>query len=368
MKAIYRSKLLWAVVILVVAAIVVRAMLPIWVRDYVNRKLSEIEGYTGHVADVDIHLWRGAYAIHGVEIKKTGGSVPVPFFAAPAVDFSVEWKALFHGALVAEVHFERPQINLVNAKSKASTQAPVDEPWTQKIRELVPLKINRFTVAGGEIHYRDFSRTPKVDVEVDQIRMVATNLTNSLKLSETLNAEVEIAGRPLRSGSLKANIDMDPYAAKPTFALELEASGIPLVKLNDFAKAYGGITFEEGTLRIATSMNTKQGNFTGYVEPVFDKMVIFDPSEDNDNPIDFIWQGIVGGLTRIIRNHPKDRFGTKVPISGSFDDPAPAVMDTVFNIFRNAFVRAFEGRLTNDNIDLDKLQDAPETKKEDGKK
>lgn len=366
MKAIYRSKILWAVVILLVAAIVVRALLPFWVRDYVNKKLSEIEGYRGRVAEVDIHLWRGAYSIHGVKIEKTTGNVPVPFFAAPVVDLSVEWKALFHGALVGEIHFEKPQINLVNAASKSAEQAPVDEPWTDKIRDLFPLKINRFTVDGGEVHYRDFKRTPKVDIEIDRIRMVATNLTNSRKLSETLNAEVEIAGRPLRAGQLRANIDLDPYAAKPTFALELECEAIPLVKLNDFAKAYGNITFEEGTLGLATAINSKQGRFAGYVEPVFDKMVIFDPSEDNENPISFIWEAIVGGLTHIIRNHPKDRFGTKVPVAGSFDDPAPAIMETVFNVFRNAFVKAFEGRLSNDDIDLEKIQQSPETKKEGG--
>src|SRR6187401_1087517 len=105
MKAIYRRKLLWIAVILLVAALIVRAMLPIWVRDYVNRKLSEMEDYRGHVADVDIHLWRGAYTIHTVEIKKVTGHVPVPFFAAPAVDLSVEWKALFNGALVGEINF-----------------------------------------------------------------------------------------------------------------------------------------------------------------------------------------------------------------------------------------------------------------------
>ncbi|MFN2508173.1 MAG: DUF748 domain-containing protein [Chthoniobacterales bacterium] len=364
MKAIYRSKLLWVVLVLVLVVLIVRAMLPFWVRDYVNRKLSELEDYRGHVADVDIHLWRGAYSIHAVEIKKVTGNVPVPFFSAPAVDLSVEWKALFEGALVGEIHFEQPKINFVNGRSKATTQVGVDQPWTDKIRELFPLKINRFTVRDGELHYRDFSRTPQVDVEVDQIRMVATNLTNSRKLSETLKAEIEIAGRPLRSGQMRANIDMDPYAAKPTFALELEADAIPLVKLNDFAKAYAGITFEEGMLRVATAMDSKQGQFTGYFEPVFDKMVIFDPSEDNENPIDFIWQGIVGGLTRIIRNHPKDRFGTKVPLSGSFDDPAPAVLDTVFNVFKNAFIKAFEGKLSNEDIDLKEVQESPETKKE----
>ena len=105
MNRIFRSKLLWLLVVVVVALLVVRAMLPIWVRDYVNRKLSELEGYSGHVADVDMHLWRGAYSIHAVEIKKTTGNVPVPFFSAPVVDLSVEWKALFHGAFVGEINF-----------------------------------------------------------------------------------------------------------------------------------------------------------------------------------------------------------------------------------------------------------------------
>lgn len=368
MKTLLRSKLLWVLVILVVALIVVRAMLPIWVRDYVNRKLSEIEGYRGRITEVDIHLWRGAYSIRGVKIEKTTGNVPVPFFAAPTVDLSVEWKALFQGALVGEIHFEQPQMNLVNGASKKTDQAALDEPWTDKVRQLFPLRINRFTVRGGEVHYRDFNKKPAVDIEVDQIQIVAKNLTNSAKLSETLNAEIEVAGRPLRSGQLKANIDLNPYAAKPTFAAELEVESLPLVKLNDFAKAYGGITFEEGTLKVALAMKSEQGRFKGFIEPVFDKMAIFDPSEDTESPIDFIWQGIVGGLTRIIRNHPKDRFGTKVPISGSFDDPAPAVMDTVFNVFRNAFVQAFKGELGNSDIDLEEIQKSSETKPEKGDK
>src|SRR3954447_15939643 len=362
MKPIYRSKLLWALIVLVVGVLVVRAMLPVWVRDYVNRKLSEIEGYSGHVADIDIHLWRGAYTAHAVEIKKTGGNVPVPFFSAPAVDLSVEWGQLFHGALVGEINFERPKLNFVNARSSANSQLGVDKPWTQKIRELFPLKFNRFTVNDGEIHYRDFSRKPQVDVVIDRVDMVASNLTNSLKLSKTLHADIAIKGRPLREGSLASNINLDPYAAKPTFTMKTEMDSIPLVKLNDFAKAYASITFESGVLRLATEMESKQGRFRGYIEPVFDKMSIFDPSHDADNPIDFIWQGIVGGLTRIIRNHPKDRFGTRVPLSGSFDEPAPDVLETVFNVLRNAFIKAFEGKLSNEDIDLEKVQQDPDVK------
>ncbi|HMJ06354.1 MAG TPA: DUF748 domain-containing protein [Chthoniobacterales bacterium] len=310
MKALWRSKLLWVVILLALVVLVVRAMLPIWVRDYVNRKLSEIDGYRGHVADVDIHLWRGAYTIRAVEITKTSGDVPVPFFSAPAVDLSVEWGELFHGAIVGEINFERPKLNFVNARNAEDKQVGVDQPWAAKIKELFPVRFNRCTANNGEVHYRDFSRTPKVDVVIDRVDMVASNLTNSLKLSKTLHSDVEIKGRPLREGSLVTNINLDPYAARPTFTMKTEVDGLPLVKLNDFAKAYASITFESGTLRVATEMESEQGDFRGYIEPVFDHMSIFDPGHDAENPLDFIWQGIVGGLTRIIRNHPKDRFGT----------------------------------------------------------
>src|SRR5215210_8139296 len=191
MKAIYRSKLLWVVVALLVGVLIVRAMLPIWVRDYVNRRLSEMEDYRGHIDDVDIHLWRGAYSIHVLKIVKTSGNVPVPFFSAPVMDLSVEWRALFDGAFVGEVHFESPEMNLVNAASKAGRQAPLDEPWAQKVKELFPLRINRFTVSNGVVHYRDFSRKPNVDIVVDRVAMVATNLTKIKNRPRSLRAETD---------------------------------------------------------------------------------------------------------------------------------------------------------------------------------
>ncbi len=350
MKPIHHSKLFWFLIVLAVVLVGVRIMLPFWVRDYVNKKLSELENYRGHVEEVDLALWRGAYKIRDIKIVKTTGHVPVPFFSAPLMDLSVQWAALFHGALVGEIYFDHPEINFVNGSSKAASQAPLDEPWTKTVKELFPLKINRFVVHDGEVHYRDFGKSPKVDVAVDQIRIVATNLTNSKKVAKSLNAHLEMEGRPLRSGDLRIKMDLDPYAAKPTFNLETEMKELPLVKLNDFAKAYAAITFEKGTLRLATEFNAKNGDFDGYVEPVFEHMSIFSPKNDSDNPISFVWQAIVGGLTHLVRNHPTDRFGTRVPVHGSFDNPKPAILTTVINVFRNAIIKAFEGTLEKKDL------------------
>ena len=104
-------------------------------------------------------------------------------------------------------------------------------------------------------------RVANVDVIFDRVQMVATNLTNSKKLSKTMVAELQIEGRPLRAGDFRARIALDPYAEKPTFTLRSEVSELPLVKLNDFAKAYAGITFETGTLKLATEMTSDQRPF-----------------------------------------------------------------------------------------------------------
>jgi hypothetical protein len=91
-------------------------------------------------------------------------------------------------------------MNLVNAPSEESRQAPVDEPWAQKIKQLFPLKINRFAVHDGEIYYRDFSRKPEVNLPVDRVQMVAVNLTNSKKALQEPYRRYSNRGPPIARG------------------------------------------------------------------------------------------------------------------------------------------------------------------------
>src|SRR6266403_2151902 len=213
MKSLARRWWVWLIFVIAAAIIIVHVYLAVWVRDYVNRKLSEIPGYRAHVAAVTLHLWRGAYQIHNIDIKKTSGKVPVPFFSAPLVDLSVQWHALiFEHAAVGNIEIYRAKMNLVNGPTPDTRQTEVDAPWAQKIKQLFPLKINRFAVHNGEIHYRDFGREPKIDLTFDEVQMVGVNLTNSKKISKSLIADIRIQGRPLHSGDARSQISLDPYA------------------------------------------------------------------------------------------------------------------------------------------------------------
>src|SRR5438046_7968571 len=114
MRSLAKRWWFWVLVVVIAAFLVVHTYLAIWVRDYVNRKLSEIPGYRAHVAAVTLHLWRGAYHIHNIDIVKTSGKVPAPFFSSPLVELSVQWHALiFEHAAVGNIVIYRANMDLV---------------------------------------------------------------------------------------------------------------------------------------------------------------------------------------------------------------------------------------------------------------
>jgi len=354
--------------VLAAALIAARVALPYFVKKYVNQKINEIPGYGGHVEDIGIHLWRGAYTIHEIHIEKTDGKVPVPFFAAPDIDFSVEWRALFQGALVAKIEFDRPVMNFVAGPTEATTQVGVDKPWLSVIKELFPLKINRFEVFDGSVHYRDFFSKPKVDQKIDRIHMLAINLTNSSKLSKSLVATINVTARAFNSGRLGSTVHLDPRPDKPTFDLAATLSPVPLKNFNDFTEAYAFFHFQKGTLELAMELAASNGELDGYIKPLLDDMAIID-LRDLKNPVKFTWTSLVAGISRLFRNQPHDRFATKIPIHGSFDDLKLGVLPSLGGILRNEFIRVFQGNLEGTvNLNTARQADAAEGKKPEAKK
>lgn len=350
-------------IILVVVALLagLRVALPFLVKWYVNKTLDEMPEYDGRIGDVDMKLWRGAYEIESVDIVKTNGDIPVPFFSSKRVEFSVEWKALFEGALVGEILFQSPVVNFVHGPSEETQQVGVDRPWLDVIKKLFPLDINRFEVRNGSVHYRDFHSHPRIDLEIDRIAMLATNLTNSHKLSRTLVANIHFTGRAFEESGLKIETKLDPSTERATFDMDFQMEPVPLTKLNDFTRAYGNFDFEKGTLSVAAELAASDGKLKGYVKPLFDDVSVVNFKEDSKNPLQLAWEGVVGGVLRLFRNQPRDRLATKIPIEGHFDNPKAALLPAIGNVLKNEFIRAYQGDVEN-IINLGDAAEAPAKK------
>ncbi len=194
----------WALIGIVFTLVAVRLCLPSAVESYVNRQLNRSHDYGGRIGHVDVQLWRGEYRIHAVEIVKRENGGQAPFFAASRVDFSIEWRELFHGAVVGQVAMLQPKLNF------EQTQTGTNESWDKILGSLFPLKLNRMEIAEGEIHFRSPHSSPPVDIFLRDVSVIATNLSNSREIKDELPAGVIARGSTVGGGGVNVQLRLNP--------------------------------------------------------------------------------------------------------------------------------------------------------------
>lgn len=82
-RSFWLRKRIMISLVIIVLLIVARLILPYFVTRYVNKVLNDIPGYVGHVDDIDLRLWRGAYRIHGLTLDKANADHPEPLLDFP---------------------------------------------------------------------------------------------------------------------------------------------------------------------------------------------------------------------------------------------------------------------------------------------
>lgn len=331
---------------LVVILVAFRIYLPYLVLDIVNKKLTEIKDYNGHVQDIDIRLLIGSYRLKNIELNKTSGKIPVPFFSANVIDFSVEWKALFDGAIVGEIEAFKPVLNFVKGPTEATSQTHVDKHWQDVVDDLMPLKINRFEINDGEIHYRDFHSSPKINVAMDQVHILAENLSNSEDKKELLPSRAT-ASAFIYKGMMTVNMKLDALNKTPTFDMDAELKNLDITSLNDFLRAYGKFDASKGNISLYTEAAAKDGKIKGYMKPLIKDLKVVNWKEDKQNLGKLIWESIVELGGWVFKNHPKDQLGTQVEFEGNLKKPDIAIWSIIGELLRNAFIQALHPALEN---------------------
>lgn len=309
---------------------------------YVNKTLSEIEGYQGEVKDIDIALWRGAYRIDSLKLDKLNGDFPEPFFQVDAIDISIQWGALFKGSIVGEIIVEKPMLTFAVEPSSGEVQTGEENDWTQTIKDLVPLQINRFEIVDGTIAYKDYTSEPKVDVSLTEFNALATNLGNVNENNELLPSSISVTSNTSGNGKFKADMAINVLKQIPDFDLSLELKDLELNYLKDFTKAYANFTFKEGTMYVSSEVAMKNGEYEGYVKPVLDSISVIDLKNDSTGFWQKAWEVVVGGALEVFENQPKDQFATKVPFSGTTENTSVGLWGTIGSVMRNAFIEAFQ--------------------------
>ncbi|RFC54881.1 DUF748 domain-containing protein [Brumimicrobium aurantiacum] len=333
---------LYSIILILVAF---RIYLPFLLKDKLVAAVNEVEGYECTLGDLDLSIIRGAMVLQEFEIKVTENSVTKPFVYCKNADISIEWNAIFHGSIVSEVILEQLELYFADGKSEDEEQTGGTS-WVEPIIDFIPLKINRFVINNGQIEFENMVAEPPVNLKLTELQLKVENLTNSTDLEEKLPSSLELTSKVLNKGNLHVNGGLNILKDLPDMDLNLDVKDVDLTELNEFTQAYANFDFEKGNFGLATEFAMLNGEVKGYVKPILQDVKVLNIKEDVP-VLNTFWQAVVGLVFNITKNIPKDKTGTKIPISGNIDNPDVELGTTIVNIFRNAFVEAYKVKVDN---------------------
>uniref|UniRef100_A4XT87 DUF748 domain-containing protein n=2 Tax=Ectopseudomonas TaxID=3236654 RepID=A4XT87_ECTM1 len=339
-----------AVLVALLLVLAAQLTLPWLIRDYLNDKLADMGDYQGQISDIDLAWWRGAYRINGLSIVKVTGDVPVPLLDAPLIDISVSWPPLWRErAVVAEVYFERPQLNFVDGgENEQADQTGAGTDWRDQLNKLLPITLNELRVIDGRITFHNFTTSPKVELSADEVNASLYNLTNVGDEPGDRVAHFEGRALLLEHAPLEAEATFDPFEQFEDFELRLRARDIDLTRFNDFARAYGRFDFKRGSGDLVIEASADDAQLSGYIKPLLREVEVFDWEQDVEDEdkgvLRSLWEALVGGGETLLKNQRRDQFATRVELSGNVHDQEVSAFQAFLEILRNGFVEAFDPR------------------------
>jgi len=371
-----RNKVLISIAAVVVVLVAARLALPYVVEDYANRKLATLQSYTGHVGDVDIHLWRGAYSVSDVVIQKTGAKRPTPFFRTRRLDLSVEWRSLMKGSVVATAVFDAPELNLIQGKGKADTQLGKEEDWKSRLEELFPVRFNTIEVRDGTVRFLAPGISTRDAITARHVYGAVSNLTNVVDSNRETFAEFRLNGKVLDGAPARVAGSVDPFAKQPTFDVNMEVKKVQLPQVNPWLREYIKADAEAGSFELYLEMAAANGKFTGYAKPILQDVDLHRAGEEEQSALHRAWEGFLDFAANALTNKQADQAAARIPFKGTIDNPQTSLFATISSVLRNAFVSAFarslEGSITLrdvkknlNELDPEDQPDQKEKKKDD---
>lgn len=337
---------------LTAALVAVRLMLPEWIRSHAERRLSEAPEYVAHIGSVELRLLAGGAIVRDLRLLKESGQVPTPFLNAPRSEVYLDWRSLWHGVLAARASAQGAQVNVVAGPDQARTQAGIDPAWVERLRQGVPFRLSAFHLTGGEVHYRDFHSSPRVDVYVRDLDARLSNLTNVEEAGRERYADLRLTGTILENGRLNIDGRFDPLGRPPSFQAEAAMENIDLRQLNDLFRAYASVDVKQGAGNIYAAVAAQGGGYDGYVKPLLRHVEVLEQKDLEKGPLRFLWEALVAGAKQLLENEPKRQVAAIIPVKGRFENTDIDVLTAIGWLLRNAFVEALRQGV-GDSLGLD---------------
>jgi hypothetical protein len=200
------------------------------------------------------------------------------------------------------------------------------------------IKVDHVRGENARLRYANEERDPHYELEIDDGTIHIENVSNHAKRGP---ATGEINGRFMGSGPAHAKFAFRPDQKAPNFDLAVEIEDTDLTKLNDLFRAYGDFDVAAGTFSLYTQLAVHDDRIDGYIKPLFADVKVYDPQQDeHEHALHKMYEGLVGGVAKILENRPREEVATTADISGPVDNPKMSTLQIVLKLIQNAFFKA----------------------------
>lgn len=178
-----------------------------------NRRLT---GYTVRIPMLRVHLWKASIEVRDASLVQDANPNP-PVIHMERFVTAVDWRALLHRRVVADLTFDRPTafLNLRQLRTEAASDVPLKERgWQEALEALaLDLKINRLQVIDGDVTYVD--QGPFKPLHVSHLNLNAENIRNIASQEQVYPSPIHLEAVVFDAGSVwldgRANFLAEPH-------------------------------------------------------------------------------------------------------------------------------------------------------------
>ncbi len=200
------------------------------------------------------------------------------------------------------------------------------------------VKIAQLRITRGTLGYVNKMTSPPYRVFVTDADVTLTNLSNQ-KTEGVATAKLQ--GKFMGTGSTIVDGKFQAERSGPAFDLSIRITDVSMPSMNDVFRAYGNFDVAAGEFSFFSEMAVHDGAITGYVKPLFKDITVYDPEKDKDKTFTHkVYERVVGGVAKILKNRSREEVATRADISGRLDNPNVKPSEVIIRLIQNAFFKA----------------------------
>jgi len=292
----------------------------------------------------------------GVDVQLTLENVELDYFKPLAARYNI---TLRNGTLRGTGRMEyAPSIKVIHLQSltiqgvqltytHTARSAPAEKKAAQKTVQAaqevsnnpaIVLRADQLDIVKSTFGFQNKETNPDYRLFLADAEFHLRNFTNHLTEGTTVG---KLTGEFMGSGAATVGATFRPETNGPDFDLAVRIEQTPMRLLNNLWRAYGDFDVVGGLFSFYTELQVKNGAISGYVKPLFKDIDVYDRRQDEDKGLfQQIYEGLIGGISWLLENPPRDEVATVTTVSGRLENPQTSTWEAVGGLVQNAFFKA----------------------------